>query len=556
MSFPANQQAYGATNGTTPVAQAHVDQRDPLSSDINWPVMQLWLNQATQALWQLNNFQIASGYQQAVWVNIGAGGVAGVQKLSGNAGIANPVLGNINVLGNVASGISTQGLGNSVTATLANIPNSSLSNSTIGLNNINGLIVVNSPVSLGGTITIGLQPPVAVTNGGTGQIIYTDGQLLIGDGTTSGLDRATLTAAPGGGISIVNGPGSITLSAIGTGVTTINRQTFSSSGVYTPSAGMVCCDVEVLGGGGAGSLINGGGATAEAGSGGGAGGYARSILPAATIGGSQVVTVGVGGDGPSQQPGGTTSFGLLVIATGGSVGTLATSTYGATEDLSIAAGAAGGIGTVGQLLIQGCSGGNATANCTTGIAGNPAGVFPGYGGAGFYGGMTSPNPALVFFVAPTHFVPGTDATCLGSGGSGAEAVSHGGGVAGGSGFHGICIVTEYIAVGSLNPALLWVDVTTTPYAMLVDTGYAADGAGLITLDFPAIAPFGSVIEIAGKGAGGWRAILSAGQTLEYGSVMAVNYIESNINTDYIRVVCTTANTVWTVTSSIGNPSYS
>lgn len=48
-----------------------------------------------------------------------------------------------------------------------------------------------------------------VSNGGTGQSSYTDGQILIGNSTGNTLDKNTLTA--GSGISITNGAGSITI---------------------------------------------------------------------------------------------------------------------------------------------------------------------------------------------------------------------------------------------------------------------------------------------------------------------------------------------------------
>lgn len=59
---------------------------------------------------------------------------------------------------------------------------------------------------------------LAVTSGGTGQTSYTDGQLLIGNTTGNTLDKATLTA--GSGITITNGPGSITIDATGGGTVT------------------------------------------------------------------------------------------------------------------------------------------------------------------------------------------------------------------------------------------------------------------------------------------------------------------------------------------------
>lgn len=54
-----------------------------------------------------------------------------------------------------------------------------------------------------------------VSQGGTGQTTYTNGQLLIGNSTGNTLTKATLTA--GTGVSITNGAGSITIAATATG---------------------------------------------------------------------------------------------------------------------------------------------------------------------------------------------------------------------------------------------------------------------------------------------------------------------------------------------------
>jgi hypothetical protein len=65
--------------------------------------------------------------------------------------------------------------------------------------------------------------------GGTGQTSYTDGQLLIGNTSTGGLTKATITA--GTGVSITNGNGSITIAA-DSGATTgiyINPSTITTN---------------------------------------------------------------------------------------------------------------------------------------------------------------------------------------------------------------------------------------------------------------------------------------------------------------------------------------
>ena len=53
-----------------------------------------------------------------------------------------------------------------------------------------------------------------VNNGGTGQISYTDGQLLIGNTTGNTLAKSTLTA--GAGITVTNGAGAVTIASSAT----------------------------------------------------------------------------------------------------------------------------------------------------------------------------------------------------------------------------------------------------------------------------------------------------------------------------------------------------
>ena len=88
---------------------------------------------------------------------------------------------------------------------------------SVGLaSSLTGITVTSSttnPITSSGTFT--LSGTLAVVSGGTGQTSYTNGQLLIGNTTGNTLDKATLTA--GSGITITNGPGSITIDATGGG---------------------------------------------------------------------------------------------------------------------------------------------------------------------------------------------------------------------------------------------------------------------------------------------------------------------------------------------------
>lgn len=60
-------------------------------------------------------------------------------------------------------------------------------------------------------LTTQTQEALPVANGGTGQTSYTDGQLLIGNTATGGLNKSTLSA--GTGITITNGNGTIEIAA-------------------------------------------------------------------------------------------------------------------------------------------------------------------------------------------------------------------------------------------------------------------------------------------------------------------------------------------------------
>lgn len=75
--------------------------------------------------------------------------------------------------------------------------------------------VTSSSLTSLGTIATGVWQGTTIGTGygGTGQTSYTDGQLLIGNTSTGGLTKATLTA--GTGVTITNGNGSITINSTG-----------------------------------------------------------------------------------------------------------------------------------------------------------------------------------------------------------------------------------------------------------------------------------------------------------------------------------------------------
>lgn len=209
----------------------------------------------------------------------------------------------------------------------------------------------------------------------------------------------------------------------------IVRQVFTSTGTYTPTPGMYTCDIEVVGsgGGGGGCAATNGTQYASAGGGGG-GGYARKTVFASTIGASQAVTIGAAGTagstaGGTGGTGGTCSLGAIVSATGGIGGT--GGTPGASGQ---SAGGAGGAGSGGDFNCTGSPG-------TWGICTFGGAIMGSTGGSSFFGGGAQGSAANA---------TGTTAFAYGGGGSGSNIINSASGTAGGAGFKGIVVVTEYI----------------------------------------------------------------------------------------------------------------
>ncbi len=111
-----------------------------------------------------------------------------------------------------------------------------------------------------------------------------------------------------------------------------------------------------------------------------------------------------------------------------------------------------------------------------------------------------------------------------------------------------------IALSGTGSGIGWNEITGTTQAMSQDQGYVPNNAAQVVFSLPVTASFGTIINIVGKGAGGWKVTQNAGQNIQLGStsstVGAAGYIESTNQFDSIELLCTTANTTWTV---IGGP---
>jgi hypothetical protein len=111
-------------------------------------------------------------------------------------------------------------------------------------------------------------------------------------------------------------------------------------------------------------------------------------------------------------------------------------------------------------------------------------------------------------------------------------------------------VTTWVAPS--GGALPWTDVTGTAQAMSANNGYSANNAALVTLTLLATSALGDVLEVLGKGAGGWRIAQNASQQIQNGvtgvgtTVGAGGSIDSTAQYATIRLRCITANLLWVV----------
>lgn len=216
----------------------------------------------------------------------------------------------------------------------------------------------------------------------------------------------------------------------GQAIKTVKVQEFTSSGTYVPSTGMLYATMEAWGGGGGGGGNGGSSSGVACSGGGGAGSYSRKTVAAATIGASQIVTIGALGAGGTAgtnngSNGGDTSVGAICIGKGGGGG-------GGASAAGTAGGGAGGVAGTGDLTGTGQTGGWATS-----FINGPATAV----GAG--GGSTSIGSGGAPAFASGVTTVGNAATGFGSGGGGAISSANVGTAAGGNGALGFVIITEY-----------------------------------------------------------------------------------------------------------------
>lgn len=104
----------------------------------------------------------------------------------------------------------------------------------------------------------------------------------------------------------------------------------------------------------------------------------------------------------------------------------------------------------------------------------------------------------------------------------------------------------------------WVNQTSST-TMVVNTSYIANSGSLVTLTLPTTCAQGTEFAVAGLGAGGWKVGQAASQFINFGNVVTTTgtggSLASSNQYDVVYLVCTVANTQFSVLGSVGNLTY-
>jgi len=117
--------------------------------------------------------------------------------------------------------------------------------------------------------------------------------------------------------------------------------------------------------------------------------------------------------------------------------------------------------------------------------------------------------------------------------------------------------TGVLHTRSLNSVgiITWSTITSSQTGV-TNNGYITNSGSQVIITLPSTASVGSIIEVVGIGAGGWKIAQESNHQIHFGIVNstsgATGYVQSTQTYDAIKLLCTTTNNEYTVLSAIGN----
>jgi hypothetical protein len=181
----------------------------------------------------------------------------------------------------------------------------------------------------------------------------------------------------------------------------------------------------------------------------------------------------------------------------------------------------------------------------------------GYDGVSTFNGSTVTQHSLLLGGANTHTINNLGVATNGQlpiGSTGADPVL--GTLSAGTGIS-ITNGSGSITINSSGAGLTWTDVTGATQTLAVNNGYTSnDASTLVTFTLPTTAAYGSVMAVVGKATGLWTIAQNSGQTIHFGSSNTTTGTGGSLSStkqyDVVYLLCTIANTDFTVLQSIGN----
>ena len=113
-------------------------------------------------------------------------------------------------------------------------------------------------------------------------------------------------------------------------------------------------------------------------------------------------------------------------------------------------------------------------------------------------------------------------------------------------------------IGSMasSGGVTWNEETGTSVSMIINNGYVTNNASLVTATLPDTAALFSILRVVGKGAGGWLIAQNASEIIHFLGTDTTTGVGGSLAStgqyDVIELLCTVADTEWTVLSVSGN----